>query len=646
MLTDTQLRSRVDALWDKLWSGGLSNPMDAIEQLSYLLFLKQLDEREQDGERAARLRGTPFTPLFAEPELRWSHWSHLPAQQALTQVKDKVFPFLKQLGEKAGSFGVHMANAEFKINKPALLIEACSTIESLNISGQNQDVQGDLYEYLLGKLNTAGTNGQFRTPRHIIRMMVKMVDPRPRERLCDPAAGTCGFPVNAWQHILETHTDPRDLTYDEDGWPHGLTGSRLAREDYEFCQQHAFTAFDNDSGMTMLRIGSMNLMLHGLNTPRFRYADTLSKAFTEERGYEIVLANPPFKGAIDALDVNPTLPTKVKKTEILFLHLFLRLLENGGRAAVIVPDGVLFGSSNAHVEARRKLIDDNRLDGVVSMPSGVFRPYAGVSTAVLLFTKGAATERVWFYDMEHDGFSLDDKRQRVSENDIPDVLECWQHRHDAEFAQRRTARLAELKAQVAPLQAERLRHHALIHRLKFEEVIADAGCGSGWDSAPAPRRGVTDSPDPSQQGARQPGRPQGIPHAGASSPGPVAAPVGKGGPEGHRSSGGGLEAAPPESSALAADSARQAREQAEAELAELQARIAPLEREINQLGRQFWVTKDQIQANRYDLSASRYRQVEQDEVFHEQPAVTLERLRALEQAAGAQVAVLAGMMKA
>jgi type I restriction enzyme M protein len=222
MLTDPQLRSKIDALWDKLWSGGLSNPLDAIEQLSFLIFLKQLDEREQDAERAARMRGNKSESLFPRTEdgrkLRWSHWSQLPAEQALRQVKEKVFPFLKNLGNRAGSFGEHMANAEFKINKPSLLIEACRAIENLDISGQNQDVQGDLYEYLLSKLNTAGTNGQFRTPRHIRRMMVKMLDPRPGERLCDPAGGTAGFLVSTWEHILETHTDPRDLAYDDDGY--------------------------------------------------------------------------------------------------------------------------------------------------------------------------------------------------------------------------------------------------------------------------------------------------------------------------------------------------------------------------------------------------------------------------------------------
>jgi type I restriction enzyme M protein len=555
MLANTKLRSRVDSLWDKLWSGGLSNPLDAIEQLSFLMFLKQLDEREQDAERTAKRRGYKAQPLFPTQELRWSYWSQLPGDKAIGIVKEKVFPFLKKLGSKTGSFGEHMATAEFKINKPSLLIEACKAIDEMQISSQNQDVQGDLYEYLLSRLNTAGTNGQFRTPRHIIRMMVQMIAPKPGERVIDPAAGTCGFLVNAWQYLLETHTDKRDLSYDGEGWPHGLTGSKLTPEEWKFSQGDGFTGYDSDSGMTMLRIGSMNLMLHGLTTPRFHYMDTLSKAFSEESRYDVVMANPPFKGAIDASDVNPTLPTKVKKTEILFLHLFLRLLDNGGRAAVIVPDGVLFGSSNAHVEARKKIIEENRLDAVVSMPSGVFRPYAGVSTAILFFTKGAKTDRIWFYDMEHDGFSLDDKRQRTPENDIPDVLACWKNHKDPDFVAKRSARLSELKKKIQPLKDDRLKHHETIHRLKFEEVIA------------------ADNPE----------------------------------------------------------KARTAREKAEAELSELQAGIAPLQAEINQLGRQFWVKKQDIVANKYDLSASRYRELEQEQEFFEKSTVTLKGLTALEQ---------------
>ncbi len=317
MLTDPALRSQVEALWDKLWTGGLSNPLDAIEQLSFLLFLKRLDEREQDNERAASRRKVKFEPVFPDPKLRWSYWTQLPAAQALAHVKEKVFPFIKTLGGKGGSFAEQMANAEFKINKPNLLIEACKAIDAMQISSQNQDVQGDLYEYLLGKLNTAGQNGQFRTPRHIIRMMVKMADPRPRERVCDPAAGTGGFLVNAYQHVLESNTRPDVLTYDDDGEPHHLVGDKLGAEEHEFLQTKALTGYDNDSGMTMLRIGSMNLMLHGVASPNFRYTDSLSKAFNEEKAYDVVLANPPFKGAIDSADVNPTLPVKCRKTEIL-----------------------------------------------------------------------------------------------------------------------------------------------------------------------------------------------------------------------------------------------------------------------------------------------------------------------------------------
>jgi type I restriction enzyme M protein len=555
MLTDPLLRSQVDALWDKLWSGGLANPLDAIEQLSFLLFLKRLDEREQEGERTAKRQGKKFKPVFQDATLRWSHWTQLPAEKALKHVKEKVFPFVKTLGGAGGSFAEQMENAEFKIQRPSLLIEACRAIDEMKVSSHNQDVQGDLYEYLLSRLNTAGTNGQFRTPRHIIRMMVKLVDPQAGERICDPAAGTCGFLVNVYQHILEMNTRKDVLKYDEDGFPHFMIGDKLTPEQHQFLQAKALTGYDSDSGMAMLRIGSMNLMLHGITAPQFRYSDTLSKGFKEQDCYDVVLANPPFKGAIDSADVNPSLPARVKKTEILFLHLFLRLLENGGRAAVIVPDGVLFSSANAQVEVRRKLIEENRLEAVVSMPSGVFRPYAGVSAAVLVFTKGATTDRIWFYDMEHDGFSLDDKRQKVPENDIPDLLDCWAHRRDAKFQQNRAQRLATLRDQLAPLKADQLEHHAAIHRLRFEEVIAGDG-----DS----------------------------------------------------------------------EKARAARERAEAELAELQAKIAPIETEVNQLGRQFWVTKDQAKANKYDLSASWYRDIEQEEVFYERPSTTLERLMQLE----------------
>ena len=554
MLTDSKLRSAIDQLWTKLWEGGLSNPFDSIEQLSYLIFMKRLDDAENQKERMAKIQGQSYKPAIPK-EMRWSNWRHYQAEKALNHVREKVFPWLKSMGASGSSFERYMQNAEFKINKPSLLIEACKSIDDIQISSQNQDVQGDIYEYLLSYLNISGRNGQFRTPRHIIRMMVQMIDPKPSDRIGDLAAGTCGFLVNAYQYILEKHTSPEILKYDEEGFPHFLAGDLLSDEQRTFLHDGAFRGYDNDSGMAMLRIGSMNLMLHGLGYPRFYYMDTLSKRFTEEREYDVILMNPPFKGAVDKGDASETLPSNTKKTELLFPHLVLRALDMGGRAAVIVPDGVLFGTSKAHVELRKKLIEDNRLDGVVSMPSGVFKPYAGVSTAILFFTRGASTDRIWFYDMAYDGFSLDDKRQRTpGQNDIPDILERWHNRHNQEFEDKRQERFKELKKHAAPLKAERLKMLAEINRLTFESVIADDGDEES-------------------------------------------------------------------SNALDKDKTR---------LSELETKIAPLQAEIDQISRQFWVTKDQIRKHKYDLSASRYQQMETDEEYYESPEVTMGRLLKLE----------------
>jgi type I restriction enzyme M protein len=471
VLTDTKLRSQVDQLWEKLWSGGLSNPLDAIEQLSYLIFIKRLDDAENAREKQARRLNQPYIPRLPD-EIRWNRWTRYEAPKALKHLKEVVFPWLQGLGGEDSSFTRYMQTAEFKINRPSLLIEAARSIDEMQISAQNQDVQGDLYEYLLSKLNTAGRNGQFRTPRHIIRMMVQMIDPKPTDRIGDLAAGTCGFLVNAYQYILEKHTSPEILEYDAEGMPHHAVGDQLTPEQRMFLQTKALRGYDNDSGMTMLRIGSMNLMLHGIESPRFYYMDTLSKDFEEVRDYDVILMNPPFKGAVDKSEVNPTLPENTTKSELLFLSLILRALDMGGRCAVIVPDGVLFGRSKAHLDIRRAIIETNRLEGVVSMPSGVFKPYAGVSTAVLIFTKGANTDRVWFYDMGHDGFSLDDKRLPVRENDIPDIVESWLNRHDPAYENVRGRLLAELRAEVAPLKAERLRIEEEINRLSFEAAIA------------------------------------------------------------------------------------------------------------------------------------------------------------------------------
>jgi len=553
MLTDPKLRSQVDALWDKFWTGGLANPLDAIEQFSYLLFLKRLDDRENAAERQAKRKGTAYQPQVKK-EMRWSVWKQMKAEEMLKHLKSVVFPQLTSLANGESSFGEYMRGAECKINKPSLLVEAVNLIDQMKIAEQNQDVQGDLYEYMLGHMQFAGRGGQFRTPRHIIRMMVQMVDPKPRERIGDLAGGTGGFLVNAHQYILEKHTSAGILEYDAEGQAHHLIGDQLSAAERSFMSSKKYLrGFDNDSGMTILRIGSMNLMLHGIESPQFYYMDSLSKSFEDEREYDVILMNPPFKGAVDKGGVHPTLPSDTTKSELLFLHLILRALDMGGRAAVIVPDGVLFGSSRAHVEVRRRIIEENRLDGVVSMPSGVFKPYAGVSTAVLFFTRGAQTRNIWFYDMAHDGFSLDGKRVKVEENDIPDVLKCWENRNNKKFVESREQRIVELRKELTPLKVKRLKLQAEVNRLTFEQALD----GDGKNAAK-----------------------------------------------------------------LA---------EANELLSTLQSLISPPQGELDRLTRQFWVPKEQVKADKYDLSASRYRLVDADAVYHEKPSVTLERLSRLEQ---------------
>jgi type I restriction enzyme M protein len=494
----------------------------------------------------------------------------------LKHLKSVVFPQLASLTDDESSYGVYMRGAECKINKPSLLVEAVNLLDQMEISQQNQDVQGDLYEYLLSHLSIAGRNGQFRTPRHIIRMMVQMLDPKPKERIGDLAAGTAGFLVNAHQYILEKHTSAGILEYDAEGQAQHLIGDQLSAAERTFMSSKKYLrGFDNDSGMTMLRIGSMNLMLHGIQSPQFFYMDTLSKGYDGAGEFDVILMNPPFKGAVDKGDVHPDLPSDTTKSELLFLHLILRALDMGGRAAVIVPDGVLFGSSRAHVEIRKKIIEENRLDGVVSMPSGVFKPYAGVSTAVLLFTKGAQTKDIWFYDMEHDGFSLDDKRVKVEENDIPDILECWKNRFNPDFQSARAKRIADLRRELTPLKAERLRLQAEINRLQFESVL-------NTKDTKVTKENQNES----------------------------------------------FESLEP--------FVFNALNDAQAKLAELQSQISTPQSELDRLTRQFWVTKEQVCKGgatlrpNYDLSASRYRQVDADAAYHEKPSVTLERLARLE----------------
>lgn len=425
LTTSSTIKQKVDSLWDKFWSGGISNPLTAIEQMSYLIFLKRLEDNDNAAAATAKRRNTKHNSIFANNnECRWSYWSQLPGEEMMRHVRDKVFEFLRNLGGETSTFTQHMQDAYFIIPKASLLQEAVKIVDDLHLSEQNVDVQGDMYEYLLMQLSTSGKNGQFRTPRHIIRMMVKLVDPKIGERICDPACGTSGFLFNAYQHILENNTSPEVLDYDEEGIPHHLIGDKIAdKKLFTFLKTHALTGYDFDS--TMTRIGAMNLMLHGIDNPKILYTDTLSKQFNEKEVYDVILANPPFKGSIDASDVNGRFKIKTKKTELLFVELIYDLLVMGGRAAVIVPDGVLFGTSNAHIDLRKILIDKCKLEGIISMPSGVFKPYAGVSTAVIVFQKGGITDEVWFYDMQADGFSLDDKRNRTDANDIPDIVKHW-----------------------------------------------------------------------------------------------------------------------------------------------------------------------------------------------------------------------------
>jgi type I restriction enzyme M protein len=433
------LKAKVDKLWEEFWTGGITNPLTVIEQISFLAFARLLDIRESTEERKWRRTnpGRSFKGVFGldEQELRWQNFAKLGGEAMLPLVRDKVFPHFRKLGPEGGTFGQYMKDAQLLIQKPSLLVSAVSMIEKLPLTGG--DTKGDLYEYLLGKLTTAGINGQFRTPRHIIKLMVDLVEPKPDDVVGDPACGTGGFLVGVMEYLKEKYTsDAGRLVEEIDGEKVvTLTGDLL--EPYrEHIQTRMFHGFDFD--VTMLRIAAMNLMFHGVDRPDVHYMDTLSNAFPERfprfaaDALTLAMANPPFKGSLDESDVHSSLTGKVKtkKTELLFLVLLLRMLKLGGRCAVVVPDGVLFGSNKAHVELRKMLVEENQLDGVVKLPAGVFKPYAGVSTAILLFTKGGRTEHVWFYDVQADGFSLDDKRDPTPDNDdLPDVRVRWKSRN-------------------------------------------------------------------------------------------------------------------------------------------------------------------------------------------------------------------------
>lgn len=430
-MLDSELKSKINLLWDKFWSGGISNPLQAIEQMSYLIFMKTLEVEDLKREREAKFRKESYLSVFQEhQDCRWSKWADKPADKMFEHVRDVVFPFLRQLnGGTKSVYSKYMKDSSFTIPTPSLLVEAVKIINDMHIKEQNRDVQGDIYEYLLSQLQTAGKNGQFRTPRHIIRMMIDIVQPRLDDRICDPACGTAGFLVLAYEYILRKHSS-KGL---EEGH-HG--GDKLNPVQWEVLNEETFYGYDFDQ--TMVRISLMNLMMHGITNPNIELKNTLSKRYSESNIYSLVLANPPFKGSIDESEIGDNFRTKTKKTELLFLELMYNLLRPGGRCAVIVPDGVLFGNSNAHRRTRELLLDKCRLDAVISMPSGVFKPYAGVSTAVLFFTKGEPTKEVWFYDMENDGFSLDDKRVPTPEkNDIPDIIVKFEARRKERPTDRR-----------------------------------------------------------------------------------------------------------------------------------------------------------------------------------------------------------------
>ena len=408
-----EIKNKIDKIWTDIWAGGISNPLTVIEQLTYLMFIRSLDEKELEKEQFEAISGEKLKKIFPQDEegqsMRWSKFKTMDSRKIYDIVGTKVFPFIKALnGESESAFSRYMQDAMFLIPTPQVLQKIITGLDELYENDiKDRDMQGDVYEYMLGKLAQAGTNGQFRTPKHIRDMMVRLLEPSPDDKICDPACGTAGFLVSTAEFIREKYE------------------SEMTSEQWENFAGDMFTGFDTDR--TMLRISAMNLMLHSILQPHINYVDSVSKQNTISSTYDVILANPPFTGTVDAESINDNLKAvcNTKKTELLFVALFLRMLRKGGRCSCIVPDGVLFGTSNAHKSLRKELVENHHLRAVISMPSGVFKPYAGVSTAVLVFTRTGAggTDKVWFYDMKADGYSLDDKRSPIEVNDIPDIIE-------------------------------------------------------------------------------------------------------------------------------------------------------------------------------------------------------------------------------
>lgn len=491
MLTG-ELRSQIDSVWNAFWSGGISNPMEVLEQITYLLFIRRLDDAHTLEESKAVLLGKPMAnrvfPDGKDPkgraynDLRWSRFKNFAPAEMFETVDSHVFPFIKTMGGDGSTYSHHMKDARFTIPTAGLLAKVVDMLD--HVPMEDRDTKGDLYEYMLGKIAAAGQNGQFRTPRHIIKLIVELMAPTPKDVICDPASGTCGFLVAAGEYLREKHPE---LFNDISSRAHFHRGM--------------FHGYDFDT--TMLRIGSMNMALHGVENPDIRYKDSLAQDHAgDEEKYSLILANPPFAGSLDFENTAKDLLAivKTKKTELLFLALFLRLLKPGGRAAVIVPDGVLFGSSKAHKELRRMIVEEQKLDAVISLPAGCFKPYAGVSTAVLIFTKtnSGGTDHVWFYDMQADGWSLDDKRQALlpedklgvvpvsvlsdadhDKNNLPDLLTRWQLRDGSEKQRTRTEQSfcvpkADIAAQGYDLSINRYKEvvHEAVEHLPPKDILA------------------------------------------------------------------------------------------------------------------------------------------------------------------------------
>ena len=420
---DTDLRNKIDRIWEYFWTGGITNPLSVIEQITYLLFIKGLDDIEIRNEKDDVFLGITSNRIFDEEHqnCRWSVFKDYEAGKMFKNMQDNVFPFIKGLGNtKNSNYAKYMQDALFLVPTPLMLQKVVTGIDGLPM--KDRDTKGDVYEYLLSKLSTAGTNGQFRTPRHIIRMMVELMKPTSQDIIVDPACGSAGFLVEAGEYLRNNH---KEIFND--------------KEKKEHFNNTMFYGFDIDT--TMLRISAMNLMQHGIENPNIDYKNTIGDDNEDKNKFTLVLANPPFKGSVDLETISKDLlsvTNKSKKTELLFLALFLKILKTGGRVASIVPDGVLFGSSNQHKAIRKEIIENHKLEAIISMPSGVFKPYAGVSTAIMIFTKTGqgGTDKVWFYDMTADGFSLDDQRQPIKENDIPDIIKRFNNR-DSEEEQNR-----------------------------------------------------------------------------------------------------------------------------------------------------------------------------------------------------------------